>query len=64
MLGWKLFILIIAIVSAFWGFRGDKSTTTQIAKLMFYVSIILFFVLLFMALFSTTPAPSASPLPI
>lgn len=44
MLGWALTFLIIALVAAVLGFGGIAGTAIEIAKIIFFVAIILFLV--------------------
>lgn len=44
MLGWALTFLIIALIAAALGFGGIAGTAVGIAKLIFFVAIILFVV--------------------
>ncbi|KGP63936.1 hypothetical protein EP47_08490 [Legionella norrlandica] len=49
--------LVIAIIAGIHWYKGPQSTSTLIAKIIFYVFLVLFFVLLYAALFSTLPPP-------
>jgi uncharacterized membrane protein YtjA (UPF0391 family) len=42
MLGWALTFLIIALIAAVLGFGGVAGTAIEIAKIIFFVAIILF----------------------
>jgi uncharacterized membrane protein YtjA (UPF0391 family) len=42
MLGWALTFLVIALVAAILGFGGIAGTAIEIAKIIFFVAIILF----------------------
>ena len=42
MLGWALTFLVIALIAAIFGFGGIAGTAVAIAKLIFFVAIILF----------------------
>ena len=42
MLGWAITFLIIALVAAVFGFGGIAGTAVEIAKLIFFVAIVLF----------------------
>jgi len=44
MLNWAITFLIIALIAAVLGFGGIAGTAISIAKLIFYVAIILFIV--------------------
>lgn len=44
MLGWALTFLVIALVAAVLGFGGIAGTAIEIAKIIFFVAIILFIV--------------------
>jgi uncharacterized membrane protein YtjA (UPF0391 family) len=41
-LGWAVTFLIIALVAALFGFGGIAGTAVEIAKLIFFVAIVLF----------------------
>ena len=42
MLGWAVTFLIVALVAAVLGFGGIAGTAVEIAKLIFFVAIVLF----------------------
>lgn len=44
MLSWALTFLVIAIISAVLGFTAIAGTAIEIAKIIFYVAIILFLI--------------------
>lgn len=44
MLGWALTFLVIALIAAVLGFGGIAGTAIEIAKIIFFVAIILFIV--------------------
>lgn len=44
MLGWALTFLVIALVAAVLGFGGIAGTAIEIAKIIFFVAIVLFLV--------------------
>jgi uncharacterized membrane protein YtjA (UPF0391 family) len=44
MLGWALTFLIIALIAAVLGFGGIAGFAIEIAKLIFYVAIVLFLI--------------------
>jgi uncharacterized membrane protein YtjA (UPF0391 family) len=44
MLGWALTFLIVAIIAAVLGFGGIAIVSVEIAKIIFYVAIILFLI--------------------
>ena len=44
MLSWALFFFIIAIIAAILGFGGLAASMAGIAKIIFYVAIVLFLV--------------------
>ncbi|KTD23633.1 transmembrane protein [Legionella lansingensis] len=62
---WGAFVfLAIAAVTALFSYR-NPSTSTYIAKLIFYVSLLIFIVLLFASIFSSAPPKTNTPfLPI
>lgn len=44
MLGWALTFLVVALVAAVLGFGGIAGTAIEIAKIIFFVAIVLFLV--------------------
>ncbi|WP_010269267.1 DUF1328 domain-containing protein [Paenibacillus senegalensis] len=48
MLGWAAAFLIIAIAAGLFGFLGVASTAASIAKVLFFVFLILFVISLFL----------------
>ena len=42
MLGWAITFLIVALVAAVFGFGGIAGAAVEIAKLIFFVAIVLF----------------------
>ena len=42
MLGWALTFLVVAIIAAFFGFGGIAVASAGIAKLLFFVFVVLF----------------------
>ena len=42
MLGWAVTFLIVALVAAVFGFGGIAGTAMEVAKLIFFVAIVLF----------------------
>ena len=44
MLSWSITFLIVAIVAALFGFGGIAGTATDIAKALFVVALVVFFV--------------------
>ncbi|HSM43260.1 MAG TPA: DUF1328 domain-containing protein [Afifellaceae bacterium] len=42
MFGWALFFLVVALIAALLGFGGIAGTAVGIAKLIFFVALILF----------------------
>ncbi len=51
MLKWAFIFLIIAIVAALCGFGGIAATSAGIAKVLFYIALAIFLVMLLMGLF-------------
>jgi uncharacterized membrane protein YtjA (UPF0391 family) len=52
MLRWALIFLVVAIIAGIFGFAGVMVAAAGIAKLLFYVFIILFLVSLLMSVFN------------
>ncbi len=50
MLRWSLIFLVIGLVAAAFGFTGIAGTSIEIAKILFYIFIVIFLVLLVMGL--------------
>ena len=42
MIGWALTFLVVALVAAVFGFGGIAGTAVEIAKLIFFVAVVLF----------------------
>jgi uncharacterized membrane protein YtjA (UPF0391 family) len=59
MLAWAVIFLIIAIIAGLFGFRTVEGIAAQIAKILFFIFIILFLISLIYSLFyhTTPPAP-------
>ena len=54
MLGWALIFLIIAIVAGFFGFREVEGIATQIAKVLFFLFLVIFIISLIIHLVQGT----------
>ena len=50
LLGWALIFLIVALIAAAFGFGGIASASAGIAKVLFFIFIVVFLVLLISAL--------------
>ncbi|WP_181702599.1 DUF1328 domain-containing protein [Chthonobacter albigriseus] len=59
MLGWALTFLIIALIAAAFGFGGIAGTAVGIAKLIFFVAIVLFVISLIYGLVTGRRPPVA-----
>lgn len=46
MLGWALTFLVIALIAAIFGFGGIAAVSVEIAKIIFFVAIALFVIML------------------
>ncbi|MBA2728850.1 MAG: DUF1328 domain-containing protein, partial [Parachlamydiaceae bacterium] len=44
MLNWALTFLVVALIAALLGFGGIAGTSTEIAKILFFIFLILFLV--------------------
>jgi len=44
MLGWALTFLVIALIAALFGFGGIAGAAVEIAKIIFFVAIVLFLI--------------------
>jgi uncharacterized membrane protein YtjA (UPF0391 family) len=58
MLTWAVIFLVVAIVASLFGFREVSSVATQIAKVLFFIFLILFIISLIM---HYVYVPSAAP---
>jgi uncharacterized membrane protein YtjA (UPF0391 family) len=52
MLKWAFIFLIVALVAAIFGFGGIASTAAGIAKVLFFIAIAIFVVMLLLGLFA------------
>ena len=52
MLKWAFIFLVIALVAAMFGFGGIASTAAGIAKVLFFIAIAIFVVMLLLGLFA------------
>ncbi len=50
LLKWALFFFVISIVAALFGFTGISAATADVARLLFYVFVVIFAVLLVLGL--------------
>ncbi len=50
LLGWALIFLVVALIAAAFGFGGIASASAGIAKVLFFIFIVVFLVLLISAL--------------
>lgn len=50
MLKWALFFFIISIVAALFGFTGISEASAEIAKVLFFIFIVIFLLLLVLGL--------------
>ncbi len=57
MLSWALTFLIVAIIAALFGFGGIAETATDIARVLFFIFIVLFVVSLIFGLIRRRPPP-------
>ena len=55
MLGWALTFLVVAIIAAFFGFGGIAVASAGIAKLLFFIFVVLFAVALLAGLIRGRP---------
>jgi len=55
MLGWALTFLVVAIIAAFFGFGGIAVASAGIAKMLFFVFVVLFAVALLAGLIRGRP---------
>jgi uncharacterized membrane protein YtjA (UPF0391 family) len=52
MLKWAFIFLVIALVAALFGFGGIASTAAGIAKVLFFIAIAIFVVMLLLGMFA------------
>ncbi len=57
MLTWAVIFLVVAIVAALFGFREVAGVATQIAKILFFIFLILFVISLIMH-YTYVPSPA------
>lgn len=57
MLKWAFIFLIIALIAAAFGFTGVAAAATGIAKTLFFLFLVIFVILLFIALSSRRDPP-------
>jgi uncharacterized membrane protein YtjA (UPF0391 family) len=50
MLRWALIFLVVAIVAALFGFGGIATAAAGIAKILFYIALVIFLVMLILGL--------------
>lgn len=55
MLGWALTFLIVAIIAALFGFGGIAAAATDIARVLFFIFVVLFVVSLVFGLIRRRP---------
>jgi uncharacterized membrane protein YtjA (UPF0391 family) len=55
MLYWALVFFVVAIVAAIFGFGGISAAATDIAKILFFIFVVLFVVSLIAGLFRRGP---------
>jgi uncharacterized membrane protein YtjA (UPF0391 family) len=55
MLRWALIFFIIAIIAAVFGFGGIAAGATEIAKILFYIFLVVFIISLIMGLTRRAP---------
>ncbi len=55
MLGWALTFLIVAIIAAVFGFTGIAAVATDIARVLFFIFLVLFVVSLVFGLIRRRP---------
>lgn len=58
MLHWALIFLIVGLIAGAFGFRGVASTATEIAKVLFFLFVVVFIILLVLSLFGGGPVPA------
>ncbi|MGE0613170.1 MAG: DUF1328 domain-containing protein [Hyphomicrobiales bacterium] len=58
MLGWALTFLVVAIIAAILGFGGVAAVSVEIAKIIFFVAIALFVIMLIANLVSGRRPPN------
>ena len=60
MLGWALSFLIVAIIAAVFGFTGIAEAATDIARMLFFIFLVLFVLSLVFGLIRRRPASKPS----
>ncbi len=59
MLGWALTFLVVALIAAAFGFGGIAAVSVEIAKIIFFVAITLFAIMLIASLITGRRPPSS-----
>jgi uncharacterized membrane protein YtjA (UPF0391 family) len=57
MFGWAILFLIVALIAAAFGFGGIAGTAIEIAKIIFFVAIVLFLISLVVGWRRRPPVP-------
>jgi uncharacterized membrane protein YtjA (UPF0391 family) len=52
LLGWAITFLVVALIGAVFGFGGIATAATGIAKILFFIFLVLFVVALIVSLFT------------
>ncbi|HZL60108.1 MAG TPA: DUF1328 domain-containing protein [Stellaceae bacterium] len=52
MLRWALFFLVISLVAALFGFTGISAAAADIARILFFIFVVIFLALLIAGLFA------------
>ena len=58
MLRWAVIFLVVALIAALFGFGGIAAAATDIAKILFFIFIVLFLVALLFGLLGGRTPPS------
>jgi len=61
MISWAITFLVVALIAAVLGFGGIAGTAIEIAKIIFFVAIILFLITAVMSLMRGRSPPSSVP---
>lgn len=57
MLRWAVIFLVVAIIAALFGFTGIAAAATEMARLLFFIFIVLFLIALVLGMTRFKPKP-------
>jgi uncharacterized membrane protein YtjA (UPF0391 family) len=57
LLKWALIMLVVSLIAALFGFTNLSAASADVARILFYVFLVIFLVLLVLGLMATRRAP-------